>query len=65
MNERKKRIQKRNEKIKEEFNKMCDKRHNGKRIYTNEYIFELLANKYTLSPVTIEKIIFDRIKYKE
>ncbi len=64
MNERQKRIAKRNEKIRGDFMKMSDKRLNGKRIYTNEYIFERLSEKYTLSPVTIEKIVFYRVKYK-
>ena len=64
MNSRQKRIAKRNAKIKKEFLQLTEKRHNGKRIYTNDYIFEILADKYTLSPVTIEKIIFNRVKYK-
>jgi len=63
-NDRMYRIIKRNQKISQEFVAYTEKRYHGKRIYTNEYIFEKLADKYALSPVTIEAIVFNRIKYK-
>ncbi len=60
---KKERIIKRNEKIVKEYLKMRDKKKYGVRIYTDEYIFSVLAEKYALSPRTIEGIVFGRIRY--
>ena len=61
---KKERIIKRNERIKRDYWKLHDKKKYGVRIYTDDYIFARLAEKYALAPSTIEQIVFERIRYK-
>jgi len=37
------------------------KRYKGKRIYTDQYVFLKIAEKFYLSPNTVERIIFSRL----
>lgn len=58
----KKRLQKRNEKIRTEFLALKDKKSDGVQIYTDDYILQKLADKYFLASKTVENIVFNRVK---
>jgi rRNA maturation endonuclease Nob1 len=58
----KKRLQKRNEKIRTEFLALKEKKSDGVQIYTDDYILQKLADKYFLAAKTIENIVFNRVK---
>lgn len=58
----KKRLQKRNEKIRTEFLALKEKKSEGIQIYTDDYILQKLADKYFLAAKTIENIVFNRVK---
>jgi rRNA maturation endonuclease Nob1 len=58
----KKRLQKRNEKIRTEFLALKEKKSEGVQIYTDDYILQKLADKYFLAAKTIENIVFNRVK---
>ncbi len=61
---RQERIINRNKRIIRDFVRLSDKKTaTGVKIYTHEYILEKLADRYALSPITIEAIVFDRINY--
>lgn len=46
--------------IRKDFQKWSEKKYKKVQIHTNEYIFIKLAEKYYLTPPTIEKIVFHR-----
>lgn len=52
--------------IKKEFDKLSQIKAHGVRKYSIDYILAELANKFYKSPVTIEKIVFNRtgLNYK-
>lgn len=58
----KKRLQKRNEKIRAEFLAQKEKKSDGVQIYTDDYILQKLADKYFLASKTVENIVFNRVK---
>ncbi len=60
---REERLRRRNELIRKDYLKWSDKKYQGVRIYTNDYIFHKLSEKYALAPKTIEHIVFYRYKY--
>ena len=58
------RIINRNRRIERDFLRLSAKKTaNGTPVYTHAYILEKLADKYALSPATIEAIVFGRIRY--
>lgn len=49
------------EQIRKDFQSHSNKKKNGVKIYTNEYIITILSDKYFKSPRTIENIVFHRV----
>lgn len=47
--------------VRSEFLRLYGQQKDGKRIYTTEYIFTLLAKKFYRSERTIENIVFNRV----
>lgn len=54
------RLAKRNKKIKERYLILSDKKYKNKKLYVNDAVFEMLADEFYLSPITIEKIVFSK-----
>lgn len=50
------------EEIRKEYKKMRDKRKNGVRLYSDEYVLFAIGKKFFRVPKTIENIVFHRIK---
>ena len=46
--------------IREEYQSWCNKKYREVRIYTDDYIYLKLSEKFYLATATIEKIIFHR-----
>ncbi len=53
--------QKKYENIRLEYQKWSDKKYKNTRIYTENYIFKKLSEKYYLAIKTIENIIYHRV----
>lgn len=51
------RIAKRNAKIEAEFNRLSEKKYNGKVMYKHIAVLEMVADKFYLSPSRIEDIL--------
>lgn len=47
--------------VREAYLKWSERREGGKKIYTDEYIFMKLAERFYRSPKTIENIVFHRV----
>ena len=52
------RIKERNDKIRNDYSKLANKKMHGQKIYTQAVMFAMLAKKYYLSLATIEDIVF-------
>jgi len=50
--------QERNEAIRKAYTQWTDKKYKDVRIYTDEYIFQKLSEKFFLAPSTIERILY-------
>lgn len=65
MNENTQRRLRRNEKIRKEYLKLKAQKYQGKtQLYSEQTILEKLAEKFALSPHTIDDIICNRVTYK-
>ena len=53
--------EKKYEAIRKAYKKWDDKRYEGVRIYTEQYVLRKLSEKFFLSPGTIENILYSRI----
>lgn len=49
------------EDVRREYLVWLNKRKNGVRVYSDEYIFAVVAEKFYKSPKTIENIVFNRV----
>jgi len=52
---------KRHDAVRKEFNKWIDKKEDGVRKYTHDYILRQVAAKFYLEPGTVENIVFNRV----
>jgi len=59
---RRARLQKRNTAVKEEYEKLSEKKFKGIRLFTEEVKITKIADKFFLSEKTIEDIVYNRIK---
>jgi hypothetical protein len=59
-NTQKERLKKRNEKIKQKFIALSNKRFGIEKLYTNKAIFAMLSEQFFLSSKTIENIVFSK-----
>lgn len=57
------RLKSRNEAIKKAYEKLSNKKYKGVRVYSEDVKMTMLADQFFLSEVTIEDIIYNRIKY--
>jgi len=47
--------------IRNEYKRLSSQRRHGQRVYTDEYIFAVLSQKFYRSPRTVENIVFFRV----
>ncbi len=62
--ERRQRLDKRNNHIKEVYTNLSSKRIGKARKYSEEAIIVMISAKFYLSEGTVENILYNRIKYK-
>ena len=63
--ERQDRIQKRNEDVDKMYQKLSSKRYKNIQLYNDKAIFHMVADKFYMSPVTVEEIICGRHRLKK
>jgi hypothetical protein len=63
--ERQQRLQDRNDAVDKMYQQLSSKRYKNIQLYNDKAIFQMIADKFYISPVTIEEIICGRHRLKK